>query len=228
MKNLAHVLRDRESFRLLLTYLVLGWGLLGVLLLYGDTLYDPTATRNFLTTSFYYTTQSNILITLISIFYLCKFYTKRWFKYIAFIALVNIFMTGIIFHVLLTPFMGGVSFLNHLLHTINPLLYILFYFFILTDQVEFKRVWIGLIYPFIYTLLVFVLIEPVFGNLLDQQLPDFVGARYVYPFLDPREYEQGFWGMLLFNLGIISPIIIGTTSLLIFLKSRFEKRFFSS
>jgi hypothetical protein len=227
MKNIAHVLRDRKSNRFIFTYLVLVFGLLGVLMLYGDSLYDPTASRTMLTTSFYFTTQSNIFITVIALLYILKQESKSWFKYVAFIALVNIFMTGIIFHVLITPFMGGVSFLNHLLHTINPILYILFYFLILKDYINQKKIWVGLIYPILYVAFVFLLVEPVFGDLLDQQLPDFVGARYVYPFLDPREYEQGFKGLILFNLGIVTPIIILATSLMIFLKSRFEKKYFS-
>jgi hypothetical protein len=152
---------------------------------------------------------------------------KPWFKYVAFIGLVNIFMTGIIFHILLTPFMGGVSFLNHILHTINPILYVLFYFFIFKDHITQRKLWIGILYPLIYVALVFILIEPMFGDLLDSQLPNFVGARYVYPFLDPREYDRGFLGVLLFNLGIITPIILGITSLLILMKSQFEKNFFS-
>jgi hypothetical protein len=227
MKNLARVLRDRKPYKLILTYLVFGWGLLGVLLLYTDTLYDPTATRTVLTTSFYFTTQSNLFITVVALLYLLKQDDKPWFKYVAFIGLVNIFMTGVIFHVLLTPFMGGVSFLNHVLHTINPILYVLFYFFILPNHITQKTLWIGIIYPLLYVCLVFLLIEPIFGDLLDTQLPDFVGARYVYPFLDPREYEQGFKGVILFNLGIITPIILAITSLLIYLKSLFEKKFFS-
>jgi hypothetical protein len=227
MKNLARVLRDRKLYRLILTYLVFGWGLLGVLLLYTDTFYDPTATRTVLTTSFYFTTQSNLFITIVSLLYLLKQEIKPWFKYVAFIGLVNIFMTGIIFHILLTPFMGGVSFLNHILHTINPILYVLFYFFIFKDHITQRKLWIGILYPLIYVALVFILIEPMFGDLLDSQLPNFVGARYVYPFLDPREYDRGFLGVLLFNLGIITPIILGITSLLILMKSQFEKNFFS-
>lgn len=227
MKNLAHDLRDRKSHRLVLTCLVLFWGLLGVLMLYLDSLYDPTATRTPLTTSFYFTTQSNLLITVIVILYLLNLKDASWFKWISFIGLVNIVMTGIIFHVLITPYMSGVSFLNHVLHTVNPLLYISFYFFILKTDIRQKHLFIGLIYPLFYMLFVFLLIEPVFGDLLDQQLPDFVGARYVYPFLDPREYDTGFSGMILFNLGIVTPLILGLTSLLIFLKSRFEKHYFS-
>lgn len=227
MKNIAHVLRDRKSFSLILTLLVFISGLMSLMMLYGDSLFDPTAPRTVLTTSFYFTTQSNFLITLIALIYFFKLYNKDWFKYIAFIALVNIFMTGIIFHLLISPYMSGVSFLNHLLHTINPILYILFYFFILKDYITQKQIWIGLVYPLIYVVFVFLFVEPFFGDLLDQQLPDFVGARYVYPFLDPREYEQGFKGLLLFNLGIITPVVICTTSLLIFLKSKFERKFFS-
>ncbi len=227
MKNLARVLRDRKPYPLILTCLVFGWGFLGVLLLYTDSLYDPTASRTALTTSFYFTTQSNLFITIVSLLYLLKQESKSWFKYVAFIGLVNIFMTGVIFHVLLTPFMGGVSFLNHILHTINPILYVLFYFFILKDHITQKKLWIGILYPLIYVALVYLLIEPLFGNLLDTQLPDFVGARYVYPFLDPREYDRGFLGVFLFNFGIITPIILAITSLLIYLKSRFEKNYFS-
>src|SRR5690606_25444285 len=48
----------------------------------------------------YFTNISNLLIMVVLGLYLFDFQEKNWFKYIALIALVNILMTGIIYHLL--------------------------------------------------------------------------------------------------------------------------------
>ena len=67
------------------------------------------------------------IITRISPMWISKdIKSKQWFKYLSAIALVNITMTGLIYHVLLaTP---PIAFQSHLTHTVTPILYILFYF----------------------------------------------------------------------------------------------------
>lgn len=224
MSNWTRVLRDRDKFIKWFPILVLSWGLIGILQLLGRALLGGTPGPSLLITSIYFTTQSNILITLVVTLFLLGFSEKNWFKNIAFIALLNIVITGIIFHILLTPYMASVSFMNHVLHTINPILYSIFYFVIITNYIHLKKFWISLIYPLIYLSFVYMIVEPLFGDLFDLIMPDFEGARYVYPFLDPRLYSTGVRGLLLFNLGILAPLICILATLLIFLKLRLEKK----
>ena len=224
MSNWTRVLRDRDKFIKWFPILVLSWGLLGILQLLGRALLGDTPGPSLLITSIYFTTQSNILITLVVSLFLLGYSEKIWFKYIAFIGLLNILITGIIFHILLTPYMGSVSFMNHVLHTINPILYSIFYFVIITNYIQLKKFWISLVYPLIYLSLVYIVIEPLFGDIFDFVMPDFEGARYVYPFLDPRLYSTGVRGLLVFNLGILAPLICAFAVFLIFLKLKLEKK----
>ncbi|MDO9629517.1 MAG: hypothetical protein Q7I99_06420 [Acholeplasmataceae bacterium] len=217
-------LRDREKFSKWFPLFVLSWGIIGIILLIGRALFGQTPGPSLLITLFYFTSQSNTLITIIVLLFLLNFSKKSWYKYLAFIGLVNIVITGVIFHLLITPYMGNVSLINHVLHTINPLLYIAFYFIILNDYIEIKKFWVSLVYPLLYLSLVYIFIEPVLGDLLDRILPDFEGARYVYPFLDPRLYSTGVRGLLVFNLGILAPLICILSVFLIFLKIKLEKK----
>jgi len=224
MANWTRVLRDRDNFIKWFPLFVLSWGLLGIIQLIGRALLGETPGPSLLITSIYFTTQSNILITLVVILFLLGYSKKSWFKNIAFIGLLNIVITGVIFHVLLTPYIASVSFMNHVLHTINPLLYSIFYFVILTDYIRLKKFWISLIYPLIYLSFVYLIVEPLFGDLFDLIMPDYEGARYVYPFLDPRLYSTGVRGLLIFNLGILAPLISLFAVLLIILKLKLEKK----
>ncbi|RJX26145.1 MAG: hypothetical protein C4537_03030 [Acholeplasma sp.] len=217
-------LRDRESSRRVIAYLVLSWGILGILLQFGRSLLSPEPLLSFFTNFIYFTTQSNIFITVIAYVFIRGKSQSSTFHSFAFIALLNIIITGIVFHILLTPYMSRVSFLNHVLHTINPLLYVFFYFSLITSFPPIKKVWIVLIYPLIYASLVFLFIEPVFGNMLEQIVDAFDSARYVYPFLDPRNYDRGLIGVILFNLGILAPIMLGLSVLLLFLKRKYEEK----
>ncbi len=217
-------LRNRERFSKMFSIFVLSWGILGIILLITRAITGLTPGPSLLITSIYFTSQSNFLITLIVLLFLLKFNDQKWFKYIAFIGLVNIIITGVIFHTLLTPYLSNVSFMNHVLHSINPLLFLAFYFILVVDQIQFRKFWISLIYPLIYLLLVYLFFEPVFGDLIDQVMPDFDGARYVYPFLDPRLYSTGIRGLLLFNLGFLAPMFCISSLILIFLKWNLEKK----
>jgi hypothetical protein len=224
MANWTRVLRDRENFIKWFPILVLSWGLLGIMQLLGRALLGETPGPSLLITSIYFTTQSNVLITLIVILFILGYSNRKWFKYIAFIGLLNIVITGIIFHLLLTPYMESVSFMNHVLHTVNPILYFIFYFVIITNYIGLKKFWVSLIYPLIYLSFVYAIVEPLFGDTFDFIMPDYEGARYVYPFLDPRLYDTGVRGLLVFNLGILAPLICILAVFLIFLKLKLEKK----
>lgn len=223
MINLTRRIRDRESFTKGFAYLVLFWGMLGVLLQSARSLFGENPLELFLLTHFYFTTQSNILIVIVSLLYLFKQKRGPLFTSISFITLINIFVTGVVFHTLLVPYMESVTFLNHVLHTINPILYIIFYFFIIKENLPAKKFYLSLIYPIVYMLLVYIIIEPIFGNMMEVNLESFPSARYVYPFLDPGNYERGVRGLLMFNLGILAPLISLISFGFCYLKSRFEK-----
>lgn len=218
-----HVLSDRKRLNLVFTYLVLLWGIIGLLMLIARPFFTDHPGSFLISTALYFTTQSNILVTIVPILILKGFSHTQWFKNLALITLVNIVMTGTIFHIILTPYMNQISFMNHVLHTINPILYVILYFFFLEQNLKLKSFWITLIYPLIYALMIYIVIEPLLGDMLQNIMPDFVGARYVYPFLDPTTYESGVTGLLIFNVGILAPIICFTTLILMFLKQKLNQ-----
>lgn len=224
MVKLVHRIRDRESISRVFAYLVLFWGIVGVGY---QTLRSLLGTNPFgytLITYFYFTTQSNILVIIVASLFLFRQKKSIHQSTLSFITLVNISMTGIVFHTLLTPYMVSVGFINHVLHTINPILYFIFYFLFIKDELPMKKFWIALIYPLLYMSFVYIVIEPVFGDLMDSLMSTFPSARYVYPFLDPGSYQRGVLGLLLFNLGILAPLIVLFSFLLIYSKSRFEHK----
>ncbi|MCF7929986.1 MAG: hypothetical protein K9L02_00570 [Acholeplasmataceae bacterium] len=203
----------------LLTFLI---STLGIGLLIGRIFIDELAFDRFLVTIFYFTTQSNLLVFAVLFLFLLKKNHKKWFKIISLIALIDITITGLVFHIFLTTFVANINFMQHLLHTIIPLLYIAFYIVILDTNFKLNQFWIGLIHPFIFLVSVFTWIHPFFGDRIEQIMLDFQGASYVYPFLDPATYNNGFAGLLLFNLGLLMPLIILITIVMIFLKSKIE------
>jgi hypothetical protein len=224
MINFIKKIRANTKITKLSTYFSLLVFIFGIVLLIFRALNGPTPNLSLLTTFFYFTSQSNILILVVTLLFVTGFSSKKWFKYLAYIALVNIFMTGIIFHIFLTPYMSIVTFTNQMLHTVNPILYFYIYYIIFKDHIQLKSIWVSLIYPLFYMIFVYIFIEPFFGDLLDQLLPNFTGARYVYPFLDPRIYDNGITGLLLFNLGFLAPTIFLFALLLAFLKRKIENK----
>ena len=222
MKKLVLSLRQKNVIHKYVAWFVLLNALLGIFLqLIRAFLYEEKAAA-LATTFVYFTTQSNLLIAITSSLFLLGFSQKKWFFNLSFITLVNISITGIIFHLLLTPYMAKVDILQHILHTSNPIFYILFFFIFIPQILPPKSFWIGLIYPLVYMVFVYIFFEPVLGNLLEIASPNFESARYVYPFLDPSQYDSGYAGLLLFNLGLIAPIILIYTFLLTLLKRKFE------
>lgn len=224
MIKLARRIRDRESIMKGFAYLVLFFGLFGVGLQTLRSLFGENPLQLAFLTQFYFTTQSNILLTIVVFLFL--FTQKRGpvFTSLAFIALINIFVTGVVFHTLLVPYMEHVSFLNHVLHTINPILYFMFYFFVIKEYLPTRKFFVSLFYPLIYMAFVYLIFEPIFGDMMERNIEVFESARYVYPFLDPGNYDRGFVGLLMFNLGILAPLISLISFLLCYFKSLFEKK----
>ena len=71
----------------------------------------------------------------------------------------------------------------------------------------------------------YTIIEPLFGNYIESIVTDFVSARYIYPFLDPRNYERETLGLISFNLGILAPLIALLSLLLSYLKTLFDHKY---
>lgn len=196
--------------------------------LFGITLEIIRATNasNFsqfiLVTSFYFTTQTNLLLTITALFFILKLHNKNWYKYLIFITLVNVLVTAIVFHILLAPYMENIDLIQHVLHTVNPLLFIIFYFMFYDQNIPLKRFWICMIYPLLFLVSVYLFIEPIFGDLMEITMPDFNSARYVYPFLDPQTYSREWLGLWLFILGIIAPFTAIISFISIWIKQKVD------
>jgi hypothetical protein len=67
---------------------------------------------------------------------------------------------------------------------------------------------------------VYIFIEPVLGDLIENTIPNLQSARYVYPFLDPGNYERETLGLIAFNLGLLAPIFTLFSYLLLYLKQK--------
>lgn len=160
----------------------------------------------------YFTNQSNMLVTLTVVLYWIRLDHKPFFKYLASITLVNIFITATGFHFILAP--ETIDFYGHLSHTIVPILYVVFYFTAIRAHLKLKQFWINLIYPMSY--LLFVLILGDFPLRL-------VGGGYPYGFVDPNAYDNGLAGLLQFTLLIMFPAYTVISILMVYLKSLFER-----
>ncbi|BCR36006.1 hypothetical protein [Mariniplasma anaerobium] len=178
-----------------------------------------------LVTSFYFTTQTNLFLTITSLFFILKLHNKSWYKYLIFITLVNVLVTAIIFHILLAPYMENIELIQHVLHTVNPLLFIIFYFLFYEQVLPIKKFWICLIYPVVFLISVYLIIEPFYGDLMVITMPDFNSARYVYPFLDPETYSREWLGLWSFIFVIIAPFIAIISFISMWLKHKIDTKF---
>ncbi len=207
-----------QKYQFIFAIILLAFGLLGI----GLEILRAIESGNFLGTLFvtflYFTTQSNLLITIIALLFIFKKTTLKSFDALAFIALINITITGTIFHIILIPYMSQVDLIQHVLHTVNPLIYVMFYFLFLNRNIPINKFYLGLIYPLVFLVLVYTFIEPIFGNYIESIVVDFTSARYIYPFLDPRNYERETLGLIGFNFGLLAPIITVVSYILLFLK----------
>lgn len=154
----------------------------------------------------YFTNQSNIIVLVTMILFVAKKHTHQYFKYLAFIALVNIFITSTGFHFILRPSSVGLQ--GHLSHTIIPIFYTYFYMRYLHQVIPIKLFWIGVIYPMFY-LFFSIIIGPTTGF-------------YPYDFLNVE--INGLQTVLRFTLAVLFPIYTLVTFGLIQLKHYIEKK----
>lgn len=222
MKSISN-LRNNKTFISSFSIFVFLISALGVGLLIGRIFIDDQAIDRLLVTIFYFTTQSNFLVFMIMLFFLLKKDGKKWFKFLSLIALVDITITGLVFHIFLTTYVAHINLMQHLLHTITPVFYLAFYFIVLDHKFKVNQFWIGLIHPLIFIASVYTWIHPLFGDRIALIMLDFQGASYVYPFLDPATYNGNFLKLILFNFGLLMPLIILITLVLIWFKSKVEK-----
>jgi len=178
---------------LLLVSITSIWGLLWSIFLYGFSTLE------------YFTNQSNLIVAMtVLLFFLAKD-DKKWFTYLSAIALVDILMTGIIFHTVLD--VSPITFQMHLTHTFTPILYFIFYFVSMEGFLKVKSFWIVLIHPLVYFLF-FLVTGPFTGY-------------YPYAFMDVATY--GLASVLRFTLLILLPAIVVLSFILIYLKNKLEK-----
>lgn len=157
-----------------------------------------------------FTNISNLLVFVIVVMYLFKLDKTKFFKYLTFIGIIAILMTGIIYHVLISD--GDGMFNDQVVHTINPILYLLFYVFLVSPSIKFKYIWVGFILPLGYFAVV-LLLGP-FTNF------------YPYNFMNPTLPGKDIWDVITFSLGILLPVVALFSVLVLYLKNTFENKFF--
>jgi hypothetical protein len=154
----------------------------------------------------YFTLQSNLLVLATTTAFLLCFQDKKWFKYLSAIALINIIITGIVFHVLLAEYIDGLH--SHLLHTFTPILYVLFYFTSITNVLKTKQFYVMLIYPLVY-FLIFLIIGAVTGYA-------------PYDFMNVS--ISGVWPVIQLTIFMMMPAIIILSIILLYLKNLLESK----
>lgn len=167
---------------------------------------------------FYFTNQSNLLVLITLILYVVGLKDKKEFKILAFITLISIVMTSIIFHLLLgaptltsyLPFLFRTGIQNLLTHTIIPIMFLWFYLFINKKTVVYKRIYLGLIHPIIY--FAYFLITGPYTNF------------YPYPFMDVG--ANGIMSVVITAL-IILPVVVLLELLFIYLKNKINEKEFN-
>ncbi|MBE0700616.1 MAG: Pr6Pr family membrane protein [Acholeplasmataceae bacterium] len=153
----------------------------------------------------YYTNQSNFLVFIIVMLFLIQNDKKKWFPYLAAITLIDMFMTSIIFHLLIaTP---PITFQNHLTHTINPILFVLFYFLVYPNSIKLRHSYILLLHPVLYFSIFLVI-----GN---------VTGFYPYGFMNVT--INGLSGVLKTSAFIILPLIAIMSFFLMAIKKKIEQ-----
>lgn len=178
---------------LLLVTLSSVWGILWSLILYGPS------------TLSYFTNQSNLIVSVTMLLFFLAKDNKKWYPYLSAIALIDILMTGIIFHTILD--VSPITFQMHLTHTITPILYFIFYFVSMKGSIGLKSFWVVLIHPLVY-FLYFLITGPYTGY-------------YPYAFMDVATY--GLSSVLRFTLLMLMPVIIVAALGLIYIKNKIEK-----
>lgn len=155
----------------------------------------------------YFTNQSNILVTIVSILAFLNI-EKKWFDKLSFITFANILITGIIFHIFLAQYFDKLSVLQHILHTCVPIIYAVLYLVFLDTKLKVLDSLYAIVYPLIYTLFVYTIVNPLLGPIINIYFPDEPDMVYVYPFLNPHHYSNGFLGVLQLIMLILIPSFI--------------------
>lgn len=212
--------RSHRWLPLLLTTFVFLTSLWGIVLLVIRAYEGPDPFDGLLSTSFYYTTQSNVLVFLTMVFFVSELRFKPFFRFVAFIALFDIVVTGVIFHVMLVPYMNEMGLMQHVLHTFTPILYVLFYLLNVESVLSIKESFVTLLHPLLYMAFVFLVVVPLFSDLMIKTNEGATGAQYLYPFMNPANFENGVLGMMLFTLGLLAPLFIVLSMLLQQLKMK--------
>ncbi|MFU8793553.1 MAG: hypothetical protein ACNA7K_05950 [Acholeplasmataceae bacterium] len=203
-----------KLFMLTSAFLMSSWA---IFLLVERIFAFPNQLDRAIATVFYFTTQSNLLVWVVLVQSFTKLTAKSWFKTLSFIAVIDIIITAVIFHLFLAPFLHSVELMQHVLHTFVPLIFVMFYALFLSSKMAYKKFYLSLIHPLIFLFLIYVFVEPFFGDRLNVIYPDYESARYVYPFLDPAYFSSGIYGLILFIIGVLTPFISLTAVLVIFL-----------
>ncbi len=207
MFKLRRILSNRNRLRCIVISFIILLVVVGLVLQAFRSLYSPYPKAYFFINYIYFTTQSNILVLILLILHFTRFRNTRLFHIFTHIALMNILMTGVIFHLFLGPYME-LTIVQHLLHTATPLSYLFYYFFIYDRYFTVKYLETLLIYPTVYTILVYTVIEPLVGDTLELVQGDFQGSRFIYPFFDPYYYDFNWFKIILFFLVIVVFVIV--------------------
>jgi hypothetical protein len=205
----------------LLTFL---FSLLGMILLMARALRNDDPAHALIATSFYYTTQSNVIVFIVLSLYVLGFRKARSFHILAYIAAVDISVTGIIFNVLLTSYVPEMNFMQYLLHLIIPILFVTFYVLIINTKLTFFNIFVIFVHPILFLMSVYLLASTYFKDLLRLTYPDFDRPEYIYPFLDPINYEQGVVGVLRFGSLVLVPLFIVLGIIFFYVKIKYPKR----
>lgn len=190
---------------ILLTFL---FSLLGVIFLIERALVDADPFGALIVTSFFYTTQSNVLVFIVVSLYVLKLRDSRLFEILAFIAAVDISITGIVYNLFLTSYVTEMDFMQRLLHIYVPILYVAFYVIIINTKLRFSNLLLVLIHPLLFLMSVYLLVLPHFTGLFRQIYWGLERPEYIYPFLDPNNYDRGSTDVFLFGTFVITPLFI--------------------
>ena len=153
----------------------------------------------------YFTLQSNILVAVVYTLTFCKFSKSRIFLLIKNQATVAIVLTGIVFNLMLRPYLSGSDYnpntiSDFLVHVLTPIL-VLMEFIIFSEHGLIKRYdslyW--LIFPFIYW--IFTLVFVGLGGNFDTENYQ---SNYPYFFLNFQEN-----GILWFLLVLVFIVLTG-------------------
>ena len=165
----------------------------------------------------YFTNQSNLLVTVSTVFSLKKQH-KKWYEILYLISLINIVITASLFHIFLRSYFDPFELLQMILHTIVPILFMLYFMFYLNESLPLKKIYLVLIYPLIYFASVYLIFKPIFGELISTYYPDSPNMPYIYPFFNPANFDHGFIGVFTLMILVIMPIALLLSLILMKLK----------